>query len=329
MKTLFAFVIATIYGLLLRFFFAFYNNITEVISISMVVLAPVAIGYLTVALIGLKNIRSRTASFFVPWLTSMVLLFVTIALAMEGAICWIMIYPFFAIAAGIGGLIAYTVMRNKERRLKNEKRDDVLDDFDRNGTLKTSLILVFPFIFGLIEQDRLLTPAEYTVVCETTIAAPPAAVWQTLTRVEPLDPEHNNSFFTGLFGLPRHLRTELDTLAVGGRRTAYYERGLYFEEKIIRYEPESVMTVAIKADPGNVPPTVLDEHIVVGGRHFKALEDTYKLTPLPDGTCKLELSGRISINTPFNWYSGLWARGVLADLFQDQLRQIGERASRR
>ena len=89
------------------------------------------------------------------------------------------------------------------------------------------------------------------------------------------------------------------------------------------------MTVAIKADPGNVPPTVLDEHIVVGGRHFKALEDTYKLTPLPDGTCKLELSGRISINTPFNWYSGLWARGVLADLFQDQLRQIGERASRR
>jgi hypothetical protein len=57
MKTLFAFVIATIYGLLLRFFFAFYNNITEVISISMVVLAPVAIGYLTVALIGLKNIR--------------------------------------------------------------------------------------------------------------------------------------------------------------------------------------------------------------------------------------------------------------------------------
>ncbi|MBL7828846.1 MAG: hypothetical protein JNJ57_19585 [Saprospiraceae bacterium] len=328
MKTLLAFTIATLYGLFLRFVFAFYGSIMEIISISMVVAAPLAIGYLTVTLMGLKKVTNHAAAFFWPWLTCLMLLIVTIMLAVEGAICWVIIFPFFAVGAGFGGLIAYGVLRAREQRSK-EENNDVIDDFDRKDGLQVSLILMFPIFLGFLEQDRLLAPAEYRITRQMIVPAEIPAVWSAITSSTSLNPEENQSFFTSFFGLPRHQRTELDTLAVGGRRTAYYERGLYFEETITQLDTHRTMRVSIKADPGNVPPTVLDEHIVIGGRHFKALEDTYVLTPRTDGTCLLELSGRISINTPFNWYSGLWARWVLSDLFDDQLRQIGRRATNR
>lgn len=327
MKTLIAFTLASLYGLLLRFFFAFYSNITEVLSLSLVGLAPFCIGYLTVALSGLKRVPSGTAAFFRPWVTSLMVLVLTIVLALEGTICWIMIYPFFSIVAGLGGLTAYFVMREKEKREKYTSKDDILDDFDRNGNLKSSVLLLMPMLIGVIEQDRLLSPAAYTVTRSIDIPAPQDQVWAALTRVPDIKPEEDQRFITRLLGLPRHLRTELDTLAVGGKRTAYFERGLYFEEKISALKPAEQLTVAIKADPGSVPPTVLDEHIVIGGRHFKALEDSYRLRALSNGHCRLELSGRIEINTPFNWYSALWARWLLSETFDNLLKTIRLRAT--
>jgi uncharacterized protein YndB with AHSA1/START domain len=327
MKTLFAVSIATCYGLLIRFFFGFYSNYTEVISISLIVLAPVAVGFLTVLLAGLKRVTTRGGAFFIPWLSSLALLIVTIALAMEGMICWIMIFPVFAIAAGIGGLMAYSLLRNRERRDKNQTSDNILDDFDRNNTLKSSLLLLLPMLAGVVEQDRLLTPATYTVVSTRHIAASPERVWAELVQLPDLQPEEEHRFFARVFPLPRHLRTELDTLAIGGKRTAFYERGLFFEETIREITPGKSLTVAIKADPGNVPPNVLDEHIVVGGRHFKALDDTYQIIPMPDGTCTLKLTGRIAIQTPINWYAGTWARWLLSDTFDALLQVIANRAT--
>jgi hypothetical protein len=299
----------------------------ETISISLVFMAPFAVGFLTVTLSGLKRIQSGWSAFFRPWLTSLVLLVITIILSLEGAICWIMIFPVFATAAGVGGLMAYHMMRSREKRQKGMMNDDILDDFDRKDSLKVSLLLMLPLLFGMVEQDRLLSAADYTVVCSVDIPAPAERVWASLTSLPDIKQEEHHSFFTDFFGLPRQLRTDMDSLAIGGKRTAIYERGVYFEETITGFQPQEWLKVAIKADPGNIPPTVLDEHIVIGGKHFKALEDTYRLSTLPNGNCRLELSGRIEINTPFNWYSGLWARWLLADTFDNLLGIIKTRAT--
>lgn len=327
MKTLLAFFFASLYGLLLRFFFAFYQDWLQVISISLIIAAPLGIGFLTVSLSGLQRVKTGAAAFFRPWLTTLILLFVTILLSLEGTICWLMIYPLFSVMAGFGGLLAYNMLRKRQRQAQHAQRDDILDDFDRSDMLKFSPVLTLPFVLGLLEQDRLLTPDTYIVSREITIAAPPASVWAAILDTQDITTQTDQGLFTWVFQLPHHLRTTLDTAAVGGRRTAYYERGLYFEETITQYEPEKLLKVAIKADPGHVPPTVLDEHIVIGGRHFKALEDTYQLTPLPNGQCRLQLSGRILINTPFNWYAGLWAKWGLSDLFQHILYRIETRAT--
>jgi Polyketide cyclase / dehydrase and lipid transport len=330
MKSLFALVIATLYGVMLRIIVGFYQNLWEIMGLSLLSLTPLAIGYLTVALSAPEKARSRSYAFFRPWLTSFVLLTITILMSLEGTICWVMIYPIFATVAGVGGLIARYVLILKEKK-QAKKRSEILDDLDdwgKPGTLRFSLLLLLPLMLGALEGDRLFGYQEYVVEREVVIAAPPSKIWATLTRVPDIGPTENRSFFTKLFGLPRQLRTELDTLATGGRRTVFYEQGVYFEQTIMAYAHEKQMTVAYKANPGNIPPYVLDEHLVVGGRHFKAFEDTYRLTPLPDGRCRLQLSAHILIYTPFNWYAGLWARWGMSDVLDGLLEMIAERAVR-
>lgn len=330
MKSLLAYALAVIYGLLMRFFFGFYAGLMQVMSLSLLALVPLAVGFLTVALNGINNAKSSWTAFFMPWLTSLLLLLITIALSMEGAICWIMIYPFFAVMAGVGGLLGryYLLEREKRQNRKGESRAlDDLDDWNKPGALKISALLLSPLLLGLVEGDRLLAPAAYTVERQITLDAPVSRVWDALASASDIAPLEDPGFLTGLFGLPRHLRTALDTLAVGGRRMAYYERGLFFEETITHCQPGAQLVVAIKADPDNIPPTVLDEHIAIGGRHFKALEDTYTLHTLPDGRCRLQLSGRISIQTPFNWYAGLWAQWVLGEVLEGVLEGVAMRVS--
>ena len=327
MKSILAICFASAYGLAIRYLFLFFVNFTEVISLSLVFVAPFAIGYVTVALSGLEKVENSLSAFFRPWAVTAILLLLTIFLSLEGAICWVIIYPFFSVAAGIGGLIAYYFMRHRKQQAENAENPDILDDFDRPGRLKMSPFLLLPFVLGLVEDDRFLSPAVHEVTREITVAAPAEHVWKVLTAIDTIRAEDDHSFFREVLDLPRHLRTELDTLAPGGRRTAYYERGLYFEETIAECVPGRLLRLRIKSNPGSIPPHVLDEHVVIGGKHFKALEDTYRLTPLPGGRCRVQLTGRVEINTPFNWYACRWANWLMSDAFDNLLQIVQKRAT--
>ena len=122
-----------------------------------------------------------------------------------------------------------------------------------------------------------------------------------------------------VIGFPRHVKTTLDTLAVGGKRTAYYEKGLYFNETISRYEPGKLLVLDIKTDPTKIPPTVMDEHIIIGGKHVDLVQDVYLLEQLSDGNCQLCLSSHFFINTAFNWYTGIWANYLMGDILSGEL----------
>ena len=311
MKTVLAVFFASFYGLGIRLLFGFMDNLVSIMSLTFLGLVPVVIGFVTVILMP-KN-TSAVAAFFMPWFTSFVILIITIALSIEGSICWLMIYPFFAIAASIGGLIAHWIHR---RRLKNENPGR--NNFGKPNALNMSLLLFVPALVGYVEGERTLRPVEYTVAREVSIPATPQEVWQQLTNTTVLHDEKRASF-SSLIGFPHHLKTVTDTFAVGGRRLAVYEKGLYFKETISRYEINRLLKLTIKTDPEKIPPTVMDEHILIGGKYLEILEDVYKLEPLPDGSCRVELSGRFRINTPFNWYAGLWAHYLMADILQEEL----------
>ncbi len=319
MKTLFAVGFASLYGLIVRLLFGFMEDFMGIMSITFLVLVPVFIGFLTVILI--PKVSNGAAAFFLPWLTSFVILFITIALSIEGAICWIMVFPFFAVLAGIGGSIAYSI---KKRKARNKDLDKT--DWGKPNTLNVSALFFVPALLGYLEGERTLVPVEYTITKQIAIAAPPAEVWKQLTHINELKASERQSSFSTVMGFPRHLRTVADTFALGGTRFAVYEKGLYFKETISEYVPGKRMALDIKTDPDNIPPTVMDEHILIGGKHLDILKDEYNLEQLPDGGSQLSLSSRFRINTPLNWYAGLWATYLMSDILEGELELVKARA---
>lgn len=315
MKSLFAIVLAAVYGLIIRLLFGFANGLLEIMSVTFIFLVPLLVGYFTVLLTPV--VSTRTAAFFRPWLTSLVLLGITILFNIEGAICWIMVFPIFAVFAGIGGLLAFA------QRTRNGSADS-----QRPTNLNMSLLVAGPLLLGYIEGEKALIPKRLTISREVVVDAAPTAVWQQLTSPRTVARPGTRRSLAGLFGFPHHLTTTLDSAKVGGKRVAYYEKGLYFEETVLRYQPARQLVLHVNANPGAVPPAVMDEHILIGGKHLDILQDTYQLTPLDGGRTRLRLASQFAINTPFNWYAELWAHYLMADILDGELAGLQARASR-
>jgi hypothetical protein len=317
MKILLAVGFATLYGLALRMMFGVAGELTQIMSVSFLVLAPLVIGFLTVYLV--KSVKSYSGAFFTPWLTCLGILVITVILNVEGTICWMMIFPLFAVAAGIGGVFALFLRKRSSDESKNAQ-----GPFTNKWSLP--FILVLPAAAGVAEGDRILNRLDFTISESVVIQASPEIVWHELTNINTI-PQNEQSFsFSEMMGFPAHVSTTLDTLAVGGKRLAIYEHGLYFNETIAQFEEGKRMVLNIHTDPTKIPPTVMDEHILIGGKHVDIEQDIYTIEKLSDSSCRLTLSSRFWINTPFNWYTAIWAKYLMSDILSGEIELIKERA---
>ena len=323
MKPIFAITYATVYGLIIRFIFGFVGDLMGIMSLSFLVVGPLLIGFLTVILQPKRKALGNRAAFFMPWVTSLIVLVITVAFNIEGVICWIMIYPLFAILAGVGGLIA-----NKFRKPKIDVSDrENYDYWTKPDKLGSSLVLLIPMFLGIIEGQRTLTRKDIVIKKQIIIAANPPIIWKVIGSINDLKDKGKTISLFSFLGFPSHLKTTTDTMAVGGKRIAYYEKGLYFDETITKYENEKLMVLDIKTDPTKIPPSVMDEHILIGGKYLDILQDEYKLETLPNGNCLLTLSSHFFINTPFNWYATIWADFLMSDILTEELNLINAKAT--
>lgn len=322
MNPFFAIVIASVYGLLLRIVFGFLGDLMGIMGISFLVLSPLIIGFLTVILLPRQKAISNTSAFFFPWITTAVLLVITMLFNIEGAICWIMIAPLFAIAAGIGGIIA-----NRFRRKKEDIHDrENYDYWTKPDKMTASCLLLLPMIAGALEGERSLGRKDMIIVEEIEIQASSTAVWKAIGNINEIGQQERHAAFSNWMGFPSHIKTTLDTLAVNGKRVAYYDKGLYFNETITQCIHEKLLVLDIKTDPHKIPPAVMDEHILIGGKHVDILQDIYSLEQLPNGNCRLRLQSHFFINTPFNWYAGIWANYLMRDILGSELELIKARS---
>ena len=174
MKSLFAITLVSLYGLCIRLLFVSIGGLTQIMSVTFIFLVPMAIGYLTVFLLPAKNVQSYLAAFFMPWLTSLVILAITLAFNIEGAICWVMVFPIFAILAGQGGLIAY-YRRKKAAGYEPSKDDNDNNIIDTPDIFQVSIIAILPLLLGVAEGNRTQTRLDYLIFREITISAPPSS----------------------------------------------------------------------------------------------------------------------------------------------------------
>lgn len=310
-NTLITIGIPTLYAVVLRLFFGIdnWNELFSVMSVTFLFLLPTIVGVLTVYLSSFEKVKSITYRIFTPWIPIFLFLIITLALAIEGWACWLMILPVFLMAASIGGLLGGYLKKRK-----------------RNDRLNISLLVLLPFLFGPIESMIETIPGTYKAYTYIDINAPAEKIWNNVTRVKEIPIDQDKGYLTRTLGFPRPVKAELNFEGVGAYREAIFTKGLVFHETVTEYKDNKKMVFTIKAYPHEIPSTTLDEHVVIGGDYFDVLNGTYELEKLPNGLNRLHLYSHFKMNTTFNFYAGWWGKWIMKDI-QNNILQVEKKRS--
>lgn len=305
--------IPTLYAIVLRLAFGVkdWNELFSVMSVTFLFLLPTIVGALTVHLSDKSRVEKLSYRIFTPWIPILLFLIITLALAIEGWACWLMILPIFLIAASIGGLIG--------GYLKLKKRND---------RLNISLLFLIPFLISPIEQQIEKIPGTYKAYTYIDINSSAEKIWKNVTRVKTIQKEEDTGSLTEFLGFPRPLKAELNYNGVGAYREASFTNGLVFRETVTEYEENKKMVFSIKANTYEIPSTTLDEHILIGGEYFDVLNGTYELEKLKDGKYRLHLYSKFKMNTTFNFYAGWWGKIIMKDIQNNILKVEKKRAEK-
>ncbi len=277
-------------------------------SFGFVFVLPFILGFVTLWYAGERERRSWLFMIFAPWATIAVSLVVALIVGWEGAICMIMAAIVYMPLASVGGIISGLILSYYDRK-----------------KLQTSVLaplLALPILSSYFESFFELPVINTGAETEIAITAPPEVVWQNIIRV-PRITEPLSGFFYKM-GFPKPVEATLSHEGLGGVRNADFERGLRFIETVDVWEPEKKLSFRIKTSPDSVPPTTLDQHVVVGGRYFDVLRGTYEIEPRADGVV-LRLSSGFRVSTRFNFYAGMWAEFLMRDIQQTILEVIKKR----
>ena len=278
-------------------------------SVTFLFLLPTIVGALTVYLSSHEKAKRYGYRIFAPWIPIFLFLIITLAFAIEGWACWIMILPAFLIAATIGGGIG--------GYLKTRKKNDKLN---------ISVLLFLPLLIGPVESLIEIIPGTYKAYTYIDINASAEKIWNNVTHVSEIPLEQDKGYLTRLLGFPRPVKAELNFEGIGAYREAIFTKGLVFHETVTEYRDNEKMVFTIKAYPHEIPSTTLDEHVVIGGDYFDVLNGTYELEKLPNGLNRLHLYSHFKMNTTFNFYAGWWGKWIMKDI-QNNILQIEKKRS--
>ena len=283
-----------------------------IMSISFLFLVPAALGFIVIWFE--RGERRWAQMLFGPWVAALIMTLCTVALQLEGWICVIMALPIILFMASLGGVVA------------GFARPKVQTDGGRR--LCVAAVALLPFVAGPLESLHARSNELRTVACAIDIAATPAQVWKQIRSVPRItEAEHTFSWHHRV-GFPRPTEAVLEGTGVGSVRYARFEGDLLFVEKVTEWEENRRLSFSIKADTANIPPTTLDEHVIVGGPYFDVLHGTYWIEPLGTDRVRLHLASDQRLSTGFNAYAAWWTEWVMADLQDYILRIIKARAER-
>lgn len=281
----------------------------SVMSISFLCCLPGIVGALTIYHSSEEKVKKLSYRIFAPWIPVFIFLILTLAFALEGWACWLMILPLFLIVASIGGLIG--------GYLKLKKKD--------NKTY-ISILMLSPLFISPVENLIGAIPGTYEAYTYIDIQAPAGKIWSNVTRVREIPENQDKGWLTRSLGFPRPVKAELNFEGVGAYREAVFTNGLVFHETVSEYIDRKKMVFSIKAYPYEIPSTTMDEHVVIGGKYFDVLNGTYELEKLNETTYRLHLYSRFKLTTTFNFYAGWWAKWIMKDIQYNILQVEKERA---
>jgi len=286
--------VAVVHGVLARFVFdrGALSTVFAVMSLAFFLVVPFVLGVVTVR--GVEA-PSRKFRLFAPWVPMLTVVLVTVLVGWEGMICVVMALPILLLLASAGGMMTYS------------------EQLRSRGALP--LLLALPYLVAPVES-RIPEPERVAeTVTSIDISAPPSVVWPLIASVDSIRPEEQRPALYIALGFPKPISATLSHPGVGGVRSARFEHGLTFTEKVTEWVPGHRLSFTIHANADAVPATALDAHVRVGGPHFDVLSGTYELHPLAGGrSTRLVLRSTHRLTTRLNPYAAWWVDRVMASI---------------
>ena len=296
------------------------KKLIELMSVGMVFLLPVAMGFLVTFYTGWKERRplSWVYSLFGPWIAIGPCLVLSFVVGWEGAFCLMFATPVFLVMSTFGGFLAKLALLMVERDRAQGSGAAL-----KNGMTLLALVLLTPLTSGFIESSIIPPESIHRVYTEIEIAAPAPTVWSEIIRVRPITKADNSPGVFYKLGCPRPIEATLSHEGIGGVREASFEKGLLFIETVTEWQPLRLLSFRIQADAHM---TRLDPHVVVGGKYFDVLQGTYEIAPgRRDGTVTLRLWSQFRLNTHFNGYAGFLGDSLMRDIQNSILHVLKQR----
>lgn len=282
------------------------------ISISYIFILPLVLGAIPVFFSSKEQLKSYIIFLITPWLSVLTFFYLCFISGFEGMICLVIIIGPFVILGALGAFLARII------KLKTEGNQTPLYSF-----------LFFPFLFLIIESNFSATDKFYSVTTNIQVDAKRETVWNNIKNVKDIQPSEINTHFIHLIGIPKPLDGSLDKEGIGGIRSITWEKGIRFQEKIKSWQAGYGFSYDIHVDPASVPPTTLDEHVMIGGKYFDVIEGSYHIDSLTPNKSKITLTCKYRITTNITSYSKWWADFVLNDFNKMILEVIQRRCEQK
>jgi hypothetical protein len=282
-----------------------HNNV----SIGYIFTLPLILGAIPVLFSTKEQLQSYKTYLLLPWGIVMTFFVLSYVSGFEGMICLVMIVAPFLLLGTLGAFVFRLI------KLKQEGK----------GT-KLYVSLLLPFIVLLGENNIQVTDQFHTVSTSIEINSEKTKVWENIKNVRNIKSREIESHFIHFIGIPKPLNGELDKNALGGIRSITWDKGIKFKEIIKTWDEGNGFAYDIKVDPNSIPPTTLDEHVMIGGKYFDVIEGSYKIDNLSETKNIVTLTCKYRVTTNLNFYSRFCADYVLNDFNEMILEVIKKRS---
>ncbi len=279
------------------------------VSITYIFALPLILGAIPVLFSTKEQLESYKTYLIIPWGITLIFFLLAWGLDFEGMICLVIIVVPFLFLGTLGAFIFRLI------KLKNQG----------NGT-KLYASLFLPLLILGIETNFQATDQIHTVSTAIEIEADKSKIWDNVKNVKDIQPDEIETHFVHLIGIPKPLNGEIDKEGIGGTRHITWDKGIKFEEKITSWDDSNGFTYDINVDPNSIPPTTLDEHVMIGGKYFDVLNGSYKIEKLSEEKSKVILTCSYRVTTNLNLYSKLWADFILDDFNKMILEVVKKRS---
>lgn len=300
----FGIIVAALYGLIVRISFdeSFFNDVSDVFSITFFVVTPIIISLLPIILS--EDIRkSAIKSFFFPFLAILLFYLLAVITKLEDTFCLLVLgIPYLLITGTVALLVRYFLKK------------------DRNNNRLYSIILL-PLILLPIENSFPDKSENYKVSYSLVIDRPSAEIFPNLLEVPKLSNIHYQDGLYQFIGIPRPIESKSYKNDSTFFRIGKFTDGLLLYETISEMKQNEFVNFKIDLSKSHLRNKPTDNHILKGD-FFKFNNISYALTPISIHQTKVELSCEYQLKSKMNFYANFWAQSVIKDFEKRLLNAI-------